>query len=65
LTRKPALKKLLRANPDICTAKRDFTPDSGKELRQCGDEMRHYLVFGSRIGYALSRRVRPMRRSSA
>jgi hypothetical protein len=31
-------------HPEICVTKRDFMPDSGDELRQCGDKMRQHLM---------------------
>src|SRR6266566_9699404 len=34
-----------------------FTSESGGELRQHGEEMRQHLVFGLKVGYALSRGV--------
>lgn len=32
-------------------------PESGGELCQCGEKMRQHLVFGPKVGYALSRGV--------
>jgi hypothetical protein len=31
----------------------------GEQLRLCGEKMRHYLVFGSRIGYAFAGLIPP------
>jgi hypothetical protein len=39
------------------------TPQLGEQLRQCGEQLRQHLVFGSRTGYALSRDVSPSMRS--
>jgi hypothetical protein len=42
-------------NPEFSSTNLRFTPESGKELRQCGEQVRQHLVFGPKVEYALSR----------
>lgn len=45
-----------------CQITLGFTPESGGDLRQCGEKMRHHLVFGPKVGYAPSRGVQHAQR---
>jgi hypothetical protein len=50
-------KKLQTHHPEISSTNLRFTPESGEEVRQCGEQVRQHLVFGLKVEYALSSEV--------
>jgi hypothetical protein len=57
LTRKPARKSCIHNIPKCASTNLRFTPESGEEVRQCGEQVRQHLVFGLKVEYALSSEV--------